>query len=137
MNSIPSQLDVDDSDLNELRFVAEEPTQLDGIFEAFSQAAEMNPDDDDGEEGAGDFFFNPDEIVATANNPTAILNGVHGDEGAEEVDQDARLANMFEQSLREQGYADYINGGANGLPPPAEGQFDDADATEYNPEAEE
>lgn len=38
------------------------------LFQALCEAAALNPDTDDGDDAAGDFFFNEDEVLA---NPEA------------------------------------------------------------------
>jgi nucleotide-sensitive chloride channel 1A len=54
------QLDSDDEQFHELRFVPQQQQQLDAIYKAFSECAALNPDEE--LEGEGDFIYNEDEV---------------------------------------------------------------------------
>jgi hypothetical protein len=58
----------DDDELLELRFVPEDGNRVEELFAALSKGAAMNPDEPEDEEGAGDFYFNADEVQAGLGN---------------------------------------------------------------------
>lgn len=76
----------DEYELLEARFVPEDATKLDDLFAAFSRGACLNPDEPGDDEGAGDFYFDDQEVRMGLDN---------GDfeEDDEEEGQDSEMAN--------------------------------------------
>ncbi|KAJ0406105.1 hypothetical protein P43SY_008356 [Pythium insidiosum] len=92
---------IGDDDMTEVRFVPSDEKLLSELFAAFSKSAEMNPDDEDDEEG------------------DAMDDGWIYDE--DEVENGARAAQIA-------AHLDSVLHIAPGVaPPPEAGQFDDAD----------
>eukprot|EP00455_Lapot_gusevi_P047625 TRINITY_DN6467_c0_g1_i2.p1 TRINITY_DN6467_c0_g1~~TRINITY_DN6467_c0_g1_i2.p1 ORF type:complete len:203 (-),score=63.00 TRINITY_DN6467_c0_g1_i2:44-622(-) len=68
------QLDLgDEEEINEVRFVPSDAETLDILFHSFSEGASLNPDPED--EGAGDFYYNADEVNSGYDNyRNSVLN---------------------------------------------------------------
>ncbi|MCL7036439.1 hypothetical protein MKW94_012328 [Papaver nudicaule] len=75
---------LDISEIEEMRLIPSDPTQLDDLFDIFCQCAELNPDPDAEPEDEPNWDFNADQIeeadVADCEdpeNPIGFSNGEH------------------------------------------------------------
>ncbi|KAI3940024.1 hypothetical protein MKW98_029800 [Papaver atlanticum] len=75
---------LDLSEIEEMRLIPSDPTQLDDLFDIFCQCAELNPDPDAEPEDDPDWVFNADQIeeddggdCEDPENPIGFSNGEH------------------------------------------------------------
>ncbi|KAI3938919.1 hypothetical protein MKW92_035981 [Papaver armeniacum] len=77
---------LDLSEIEEMRLIPSDPTQLDDLFDIFCQCAELNPDPDAEPEDDPDWVFNADQIEVEEDdggdcedpeNPIGFSNGEH------------------------------------------------------------
>eukprot|EP01027_Heterolobosea_sp_BB2_P009421 GEZU01013888.1.p1 GENE.GEZU01013888.1~~GEZU01013888.1.p1 ORF type:complete len:206 (+),score=57.14 GEZU01013888.1:26-619(+) len=98
---------LDSEELSEMRFVPQDAGAVSPIYNAFSESAAMNPEEE--QEGEGDFYYNPDEGTsatgfdwdsklqhpsATTNNNDngAPCNGMEEDHEEEEEAEEENIA---------------------------------------------
>jgi len=81
---------------NEVRFVPEDKTKLDAMYNAFSDCALLNPDiDDEMNDDEGEFFYNEEEV----------MNGINNSSTEERASKSAKLAHwetVFKEPTVEQ-----------------------------------
>lgn len=71
----------DEEELVEARFVPEDDTKIEDLFGAFSRGACLNPDDPiDDQEGAGNFYFDVNEVMDGLDEVDDNENGPEADE---------------------------------------------------------
>lgn len=73
-----------ETETEEIRLVPSDENQLNALFEAFSKAASMNPDQE--QEGEGDFFYDADELESERLQRFTTSNGTQFEDAVEEND---------------------------------------------------